>query len=159
MRCNERMMVAFGVLAIGLSARLASVQPGHAPFVFAPLEIEDYERTLVAPGVAALRSSIPASFPVAPIQPSLPTVTSLPMCKPVRPSSSIEFNPRGSNSAASSATPLPKARSPEATTTISFPAEPPSRPADIPMGVPTVTSRCWRVTPRIRTTTEPNSAS
>jgi hypothetical protein len=41
-----------GALSVGLLAAPVAAQPGHAPFTFAPFEIEDFERTLAPAGTA-----------------------------------------------------------------------------------------------------------
>ena len=46
-------------------ARTAAAQPGHAPFSFAPLEIEDYERTLAPAGIAGATIVNPSLVPGA----------------------------------------------------------------------------------------------
>jgi hypothetical protein len=85
MRGTEKIALLFGVLAIGIAADAAKGQPGHAPFVFAPFEIENYERALVPNGVlgatVVFDGVVPGFHPaaVAAGQPSVPYKTGAPI--------------------------------------------------------------------------------
>lgn len=70
MRWIQWMTLLFmGAVALAVCARPAIAQPGHAPFTYAPFEIDNFERTLVAPGVAGATILNPAAFNGTP-QPS-----------------------------------------------------------------------------------------
>jgi hypothetical protein len=76
MRFNLWMALSFGALALGSLVRPALAQPGHAPFVFAPLEIDNFERALAPAGIPGATIVNPATNNGTP-QPALnhPAVT------------------------------------------------------------------------------------
>jgi hypothetical protein len=51
MRGNHWHSLLLGVVALGIFVRPSAAQPGHAPFTFAPFEIDDFERTLAPAGI------------------------------------------------------------------------------------------------------------
>src|SRR5262245_20667042 len=85
MRRDTRIATLCGLLVSGLLASYAAAQPGHAPFTFGALEIEDYERTLVPNGVAGATivfdGVVPGFHPaaIAAGQPSVPYKTGAPI--------------------------------------------------------------------------------
>ncbi len=84
MRGTERIALLCGALAIWIAGDSAKGQPGHAPFTFAPFEIENYERTLVPNGVAGATvvfdGLVPGYHPAVPAgQPSAPYKTGAPI--------------------------------------------------------------------------------
>jgi hypothetical protein len=77
--------VLCGAAAVVIAAGSANAQPGHAPFTFAPFEIENYERALVPNGVmgatVVFDGLVPGFHPaaVAAGQPSVPYKTGAPV--------------------------------------------------------------------------------